>query len=74
MLVLFTTFVHILYELALNMTLSEELNFEQLKFDPFKSNSILLENLSEIDLDPNENTKLLNTPYLLPEETPQYLS
>ena len=56
------------------MTLSEELNFEQLKFDPFKSNSILLENLSEIDLDPNENTKLLNTPYLLPEETPQYLS
>ena len=52
------------------MTLSEELNFEQLKFDPFKSNSILLENLSEIDLDPNENTKLLNTPYLLPVEPP----
>ena len=45
-----------------------ELYFEQLKFNPL-SNNVLLDNLS--DLDPNENT---NTRYLLPEETPNYLS
>ena len=43
------------------MNFSEsELNLEQLKFNPL-SNNIRLHNLS--DLDPNENTNILNTRY-----------
>ena len=54
------------------MTSSEaDLNYENLIFNPLKSNSILLENISETDLiSSNDN---LNAPYLLPKEASEHL-
>ena len=49
---------------------NSNINFEELSFNPFKSNNTLLENLNDSDFDVfNENLQSINTMYFQIEET-----
>ena len=54
---------------------NNDINFEKLNFDPFQSNTALLDNLSDSNFDIfNENLQSINTTYFQTDECSQYLS